>query len=254
MKSECNEYQAKIAASFLGDLPKEEEHALEAHLAACSYCRSERTSYARTIQLLPSLTDEAAPRHFFIHQEERSFTPWRLFLQLPRRWQTAIVCAAALTLLIGFAAISRLQIQSNSNGWAISFGRNNMDESTLKKEVLEIAEKKNREARIEWIREAREIARSQTDQLQQERSQLATLLARRDSGIIGLIAGSEGQVREDTRKLVATLYQLIEQQREQDIKAVSLRLESADANNAIKAQQTNEILDTLLLTAEMKLQ
>jgi hypothetical protein len=255
VKSECSEYQEKIAASVLGDLPEGEKHALEAHLDACSCCSSERDRYARAIQQLSSFNEDEVPRHFFVHPKERASNPWRLFLQLPRRWQTAVAGAAALILLLGIAAISRLQIQSNSGRWAISFGSSTMDVSALKKEILDIAERNNREARTEWKREVQsELARWQSDRLQQVQAQLAADLASRDAGIAALMAGSAGQTREDTQKLVSNLYQIIEQQREQDLKAISLRFDNADANNALKAQQTNEILDTLLLTAEMKFQ
>jgi hypothetical protein len=254
VKSECNEYRGKIAAFFLGDLPEEEKHALEMHLAACVHCRSEQDRYARAMQQLSFLNEEDVPRHFFIHPEERSPNPWQLFLRMQRRWQVAVACAAASILLLGIGAISRLQMQSNSSGWAISFGRNNMEASALKKEILDIAERKNREARMEWMQTVRsEMARSQADRLQQVQYQLTVALEHRDARIASVMAGSKEQIHKDTHELVLALYQIIEQQHQQDLKSINLRFDNTDANNALKVQQTNAILDTLLQTAEMQL-
>jgi len=254
MKSECSEHQKKIAAFFLGDLAEGEKQELEAHLAACSRCSLELNSYARTIQQLTSAMEEPAPHHFFIHSEERSFNPWQLFRRMKPAWQATVTCAVALILLLGIAAISRLQIRSNPDGWMISFGSNEIDWAALKKDFLAAVEKKNQEARIAWIREVHsEIARSHKSLTQQQQLLLAAALSRMDSHIMGRIAGSEGNTREETRRLISDLYRSILQQRAQDLEAINLRFESADANDAIKTRETNEILSALLQITDMRL-
>ena len=75
MKSECSEYQQKIAGSFLGDLSEADRQVLEEHLAACSNCRSEQAGYAEALELLKAASDEAVPRHFFLHEEEQVPNP-----------------------------------------------------------------------------------------------------------------------------------------------------------------------------------
>jgi hypothetical protein len=253
MKSECRKYQEQIAALLLGDLPEKEAGNLEAHLAVCLQCRSERDRYTQSIQQLSSLNEEMVPHHFFIHSEERSSRPWQLFLQMQRRSQAAVACVVAMILALGVAAISQLQIQSNSDGWAVRFGGNDSAASGLKKEILDLVEK-NKEAGKEWAKEfLSEIDRSQTDRVQQVQVRFKAALETRDARIAGLMAGSEGQIREDMQKLLSALYQSIEQRHEQDLKAVYLRLEKIDATNTIKTLQTNAILDTLLQTTEIKL-
>jgi len=254
MKSECSEHQKKIAASFLGDLTNEEKQALEAHLATCSLCRSERESYAQTIQQLALAGEEDVPQHFFIYPEKQSFNPWQLFSQMQRRWQAALAAAAALILWFGAATVSRLQIRSDPSGWSISFGRSDLDPTTLKEEILKAAERKNQESRAAWIREMQtEIARSHDSLTQQETLQLTSALARVDSRIAGRIADSEGHVRNDTQKLVSDLYRAVAQQRAQDLEAISLRFDSTEASNAIESRRTNEVLGTLLEVADLKL-
>jgi hypothetical protein len=254
MKSECSELQNKIAALLLGDLADDEKKTLEAHLATCSHCRSEQDNYLRTIQQMALAGDEDIPHHFFIYPEKRSDNPWQLFLGMRRPWQAAAAGITALILLLGIAAISRLQIRSGNGDWAIIFGRNDVDLAALKSEILEAAEKKNQESRIAWIQEMRgEIENSHTFLTEQQRDQLRAALALMDSRMNGRISGSEGHVREETQQLVADLYRVVSHKQAQDIESINLRLDSTDAKNAIKTRQTNEILGTLLQVADLRL-
>jgi hypothetical protein len=252
VKSECNDFQEKIAALFLGDLSDGEKQALEEHFAECSHCRSERDSYARTVQQLASAGDEAIPHHFFIHSELQSANPWQLFRQMHWRWQAAFTCVAVLILLPGIAAISRVQIRSNTDGWAIGFGSNDIDSVSLKKEILAAVEKKNQEAKAAWIQEVRsELINRQMEYAQQQQFQLTAALTGMDSRLTGRLHNSEGQAREDTQKLISNMYQTIVRQRAQDLETINARFESSDAKNAIKTLQTNEILGTLLQAADL---
>jgi len=147
MRFECNEQRGKIARSLLGDLTAEEHQSLEKHLATCTDCRLERESYVQTLHLMRSVDDEPVPRHFLVHAEERTSSPWQLLRQMKPRWQAVTAAVAGLFLLIGIAAISRLQIRSNSAGWTMSFGRGDIDVAALKEDILKTAEERNREAR-----------------------------------------------------------------------------------------------------------
>jgi hypothetical protein len=254
MNSECSDHQKQIPAFLMGDLSGHEKQKLESHLASCANCRSERERYDAALQQLASVGEETVPHHFFIYPEQQAANPWRLFRQMRLGWQTVLACAAILMFVVAVGAISRLQIQSSPGGWSISFGRNDADLAALKKDFLETTEKKNREARAAWMQEAQsEISRFYDSLNRQQQTQLAKTLARMDSRITGRITNSEGQVREDTQKLVSSLYRVIAQERARDLEAINLRFDSADANNAIKTRQTNEILDTLLQVAEVRL-
>ena len=255
MKSECNEYQKKIAALFLGDLTKEETEALEAHIAVCPHCCAERESYDRTFQQLSFIGEEEVPHHFFLHGKERLSNPWQLFGQMQWQWRAVVAAMAGFLLLLGIAAISHLQIRSNADGWAVSFGRNDMDASALKKDILEAVERRSQEARVAWIEQVRnESLRAQADNARRQQLQLSTALARMDSKLSERILRSEGQARAETQATVAGLYRIMAEQRVRDLEAVNLRFESIDAHNAIEAQQTNEILSTLLQVADLKFQ
>jgi hypothetical protein len=254
MNPGCSEHQKNIAAHFLGDLDERERLALEAHLATCSQCRLEREGYARTMQQLASVGEEEVPRHFFIYPEQSAPSPWQLFRRMSVGWQTASACAVALTLFFGIAAISRLQIRSNPDGWTMSFGSSYFDAGALKNEILEAAKRNNAEAMVGWMKEARsELSQSHDKLTQQQKIQLTEALARMDSQLTRRIKSSEGHVKDDTQVLVSDLYRAITQQRARDLEAINLRFDSTDANNAIKARQTTEILGTLLQVADLKL-
>jgi hypothetical protein len=254
MNSECSEHQKNIPALLLGELTAEEKRKIEVHLASCSHCRSERDSYANTLQQLALVGEETVPHHFFVYPERRGSNTWGFFRQMTLGWQAALISAAMLFLVVGVAAISRLQIRSNPDGWAVSFGHADIDLAALKKDILEASERKNRDARAAWIQEVQaQISRSYDGMSQQQKVQLAKALAQMDSRVTGRITLSEGQAKEDARRLVSNLYQVVSQERARDLEAINLRFDSTDANNAIKARQTNEILGTLLQVADLRL-
>ena len=252
MKSECSECQMKIAGSVLGDLSATEQRALDEHLAACPTCRSEHAGYAEAIELLKSAGDEAVPRHFFVRGEEQVPNPWQLFCRMRPAWRAAMAAVAALLLVICVAAASRMHIRSGSNGWAVSFG--GMDIEALKADILKAAEAQNREFVAGRVQEARAgIAQSNAAAARQQREYLAAELSRLDSRLGRRLELTEGSVRADAQNMVFDVYQTVSRQRAQDLGIVNLRFDALEANNAIKARQTNDILGTLLQVAELRL-
>jgi len=252
MRSECDKYQKNISGSLMGDLAEEERQALEEHLATCSDCRSERESYIRILDLMQSVDDESVPHHFFIHPQEETHNPWQLFGQMKPLWKTTIATAAVLFLLIGIAAISRLQIRSNSDGWVMSFNSSAIDAAALKKDILKTAEELNRQVRIAWTQKVRgEIENSFTDLTTKQRDELMAALARLDSRLTGRLDVAETRIKDDKQKLASEIYHTVDQQRAQDLEVINLRFDSFELNNAIQGRQTDAVLDTLVQLAEL---
>jgi hypothetical protein len=235
-------------------LTAEEQQALEAHLATCSHCRSERESYVHALGLMRSVGDEPVPHHFLVYPQEEASNPWQLLRQMKPRWQAMTAAAVGLWLLMGAAAISRLQIRSNSSGWLVSFGRSDMDAAALKNDILRIAGERDRQAQAAWIREVRaEIARSQTDSTRRQQTELAGALERLNSRLTERMTSAEGRMRNDTQELAVDLYRRVAQQRAQDFDVINARFDSIEASSAVKERQTDAILDTLLQVAELRL-
>jgi hypothetical protein len=241
MKPECVDYQKRIAKSILGDLAAEEQHSLDDHLATCAHCRSERESYLRALDLMKLADEKPVPRHFFIQADERKLNPWEVLRLLKPNWQVATAALAGLFVLI-------------SVGWAMSFGHHDIDVAALKQEILKSVEAQNRADWSTWLQEVRsELARSRADLTQQQEAELTAALARLDSRISGRLKTAEADMKNHTQQTAIALYRTIAQQRSQDLNFINLRFDSFQANSALKEQQTNVILDTLLQVAELRL-
>lgn len=254
MRSECHKYQKNISASLLGDLTEEEQRALEDHLAACSDCRLERENYIRTLDLMRSVNDETVPHHFLVHPQEEISNPRQLFGQMKPIWKTAIAAAAALFLLIGVAAASRLQIRSDPSGWVLSFSRSDIDVAALKKDILETAEERNRQATTAWIQQVKdEIERSTADLTDRQKADLTAAMARLDSRFSQRLDTAEVRMKDDSQRLTDEIYQRIAGQRERDLEAINLRFDGLETSSALKDWQTNAVLDTLVQVAELSL-
>jgi hypothetical protein len=254
MRPECSEFQKRIPKNLLGDLNADQRQALEAHLATCSLCRSEREYYIRILHQMKSLKDEPVPRHFFVYPKEPVSNFWELFFQMKPRWRAATVAFAGLFLLIGVAGISRLQIRSDAAGWALSFGHSDIDVGSLKKDILRTANENDHKAKAAWLQEVRaEIERSQAELARQAQNERTSALAHLDSLLTGRINLAEGRLRGYSQNLALNLFGTVAQQRAKDLQVINLRFDSIEENNAIETRQTDAILDTLLQAAELRL-
>jgi hypothetical protein len=241
MKSECIEYQGKIARKLLEDLTADEQQALEAHIAVCPQCQSEQESYSRTLDLMQSMDNEPAPRHFFVQPQELSLNPWEFFRMLKPRWQAITAAVAGLFLLA-------------SVGGVLGFSRRNVDVAELKKEFLAAAEEQNRRTAESFLQEVRaEISRSRTDLTQRQKTELTAALDRIDTRMTGRLKLAESRVRDDAQKMAVNVYQTVSQQRAQDLNLINLRFDGIETKNAIETRQNDAILSTLLQVSEITL-
>lgn len=241
MKPECNEFQAKIARSLLGDLPADEQNALEAHLAECPQCQSEREAYSRTIGAMQTVDNEPVPRHFFVRAEERSMNPWELFRMLKPRWQAISVAVAGFFLLAAFGGI-------------LGFTRAGVDVAALRKDILSASEEQNRRTSETLLQAMRaEIALSQTELTQQQKAELTAAIDRVDSRVAGRLKLTESRVRDDAQKMAVTVYRTVSRQRAQDLNLINLRFDGIEMKNAIETRQNDAIFSTLLQVSELTL-
>ena len=241
MKPECSEFQKKIARSLMEDLTAEERQGFEEHLAACPHCMAERESYLRTLELMRSTDDQPVPHHFIIPTDRRKSNPWELFRLMKPRWQAVTAALAGMFVLI-------------SIGWAMSLGRNDIDVAALKQDILKSVEEQNRAAKTAWLQEVRaEIAHSGKNLTQQQQAELSDALERLYSRFIGRLQTTEDRMKDYTQEMTVTLNNKVDWQRAQDLNLINLRLDTFQVKSAVKEQQTNVILDTLLQVAELRL-
>jgi hypothetical protein len=238
----------------MGDLNEAEKGELEKHLETCSDCRSERERYIRTLDLMHSVEEEPVPRHFFVPSQAEIRNPRQLFAQMTPLWKATVAAAAVLFLLAGIAAISRLQIRSDSAGWAVSFGRSDIDVAALKQDILKIAEERNRGAIASWNQKLRtDIEHTFEDLTQKQQDEFTAALGRLDSRLTGRLDSAAAEINDDTRALAAEIYRTVARQRAQDLAVINLRMDSFEANSAFKDRQTEAVLDTLVNVAALSL-
>jgi hypothetical protein len=254
MKSQCGEYQKQIPKLALNELTAEEERALKEHIETCSYCQSEQESCFQTIQKLQSVADEPVPRHFFVYEEARKPNPWQLFRQMKPFWQMATGAMACLFFLMGIAVVSRVQVRADHNGWSVTFNRETIDAAAIKEDILKITEERNRASAQAWLQQIRmEIEHSRTDFTRQQREELIAAVAALNSRLSGRIVQETENLRIDTGTLISDMYKTVSRQRARDLALINTRFENTNELGAVKERQTNEILDTLLQVAELKL-
>jgi hypothetical protein len=254
MKSQCTEYQKRIWGLFFGDLNSTERRELEEHLTSCPQCHSERARYAETLDKLKLVEEEPVPGHFFVHPMDERLSIREFFMRLRPTSQILTLTTGAVILLLGIAALSQLKVQVNRGGFSLNFGSNGVDAVALKQEIIQAADAKSRESKAALIQEIRtEIAQSRSDLSRQQRAELRAVLLDLNARLNGRIAQTEKNLKEDSRKIIADLYQAVSRQQVRNLDIINLRFESAEFSNAIKERQTDEILNTLLQDAELRL-
>jgi len=258
MTSECSLNQQRIPRSFVGDLATEEQHSLDARLAACPFCRTEHDRFAETLSVLQSAGDEPVPRHFFVYPKEPALNPWQLFRQMVPRWQVATACMTCLLVFLSVATVSGLQVRRENGAWALSFGTSRTISSSeiaaLKADILRSTEETNREIALRYIQSLRtEMSGALANLGQQQQIQLFGALDRLETRVNNRIVTTADELKASSQNSTAGLYQTVSLQREQDINAVNARLDKVVDNVEVKAHQTDEILETLLQIANLNL-
>jgi hypothetical protein len=257
MVSECGKYQEWIPRSLAGDLSADEQQHLDLHLAGCAPCREEQARYAHTLEMLNTLEDEPAPRHFFVYPPERAANPWQIFRQLTPRWQIASAATLALLVLFSLAAVSGFRIESDRGAWAVGFGRagsrGGVDVASLKADVLKAVEARNQANAMALIQDLRAELVSRTDLTPQQQMQLVEALSGIETRFNSRMNITVDALRAGAEKANLELYQTVSVQRDQDLNRVNTRIDNIAEASEAKFRQTNEILETLLqIVANLK--
>jgi predicted anti-sigma-YlaC factor YlaD len=257
MSEGCSEYQQVLQQSLVNDLTAQEQLALNQHLAGCASCRAEHDRCTHTLRQLQSYGEEPLPRHFFVYPDELETKPWQLFRRLTPLWQTATASLAALLFMVGVAAAFHVQFRSDHGAWTLSFGRATAgipDPVSFKADILKTVEQKNQEAALAWIQGMRdELERTHADITQEQKTQLVAALSVLETRLDDRIALAADDTKTATQKSLVDLYQMLSQQREHDLNAIDSRFTLDADNHAVKARETDVILDTLIQVANLNL-
>ncbi len=264
MTTECSRFRDQIPKAMLGDIGAGEADALASHLAQCGPCRAEQDLYSATFSHLKAASDVSVPRHFFVYEEKGAGNPWQLFRHLRFAWQGALVTALVAVAFLGVAASTRLQIRAGDGALTIGFGplsspgeipaKPTVDTAALEATILNAVKEKTRQDGLELLKTVRaEIAQSNGALGRQQRKQLELALSRVETrmGTNLSLAMNDVQARND--RSMAEMYQAISAQHQRDLNALGTRIDRLAVNGAIKSNQTDAILETLLQVAELRM-
>lgn len=265
MTTACDYFRQQIGKALLDDLGAEERQALEVHLAECPACRLEQELYATTVLQLRSTADVPVPRHFFVHPETSQSTPWRLFQQLNFAWRVIIVAVTIWLVVGGGLLVSNVQFRAESGTYSISFGKppvprparttTGKEIEVLKHDLLVVLEERLQRERLEFIHMVQaELKQSTTLSSQQQRQFLHAALegveARFNNQLTS--AGKELEARND--RALLNLIGAWQTQRERDLVRINASFDQMIAQGQLKERQTDNILNTLIQVAELKMQ
>ncbi len=264
MPLSCNEYRNWISRALLGDLGPSEQQQLETHLLGCPACTAENELYADTFQQLRSIRDAAVPRHFFVYPKEHR--PGLIEFLRSSHWAwKAVAGLAAFTLFATIGSAARnCQFQYEAGVVAFSFGRPLKPISTpsvtpesleiLKSKFAQMLEERSRQDHKQWMDTLRKEVRLTTLTLsQRQQKQWSSALATLEGRVNERIDGSSVALKSGMERSIGNLYQTLQTQRRQDLALTKNRLDRIAVQGAVKDQETDEILTTLLQVAEFKM-
>jgi hypothetical protein len=262
--TECNRYREWIPKSLLGDLGSVERQELERHLAECLPCRAEQDLYATTLGHLRNAPDEAAPRHFFVYEEQARRSPWRLFREMALAWQGAIAAATILLCVVSASAAMHLQVRREGSALTLGFGPlpakevvmppAAVDTNALEARILKAVEEKNQRETLQWVKTLRaEAAAARRNLTPQQAAVLEAALSRLQTRMEDNLSSAVSSIRANNEKSMADMYQAISARRQTDLNMIDRRISSVAATGEMKSNQTDAILETLLQVAELNI-
>lgn len=265
MSTDCGYFRNQIPRAMLGDISSDELQGLNAHLLVCPVCKEEERLYANTLDQLHSVSDSPAPKHFFIYGRPPRQSPWTLFRSMSLAWQGAAASIFVAVALLGALTAARLQVRFEGGAMILSFGGSpvarpspppapGIDMQALEARILQVAEERNRNEVLDWVRTLRdEIARGNRQLDARQRAVLQTALANVENRMAGTLSETAQAVEAKTDKSLGDLYATVSQQRERDGASFNDRINRVALNSETRSNQTDAILETLLQAAELRL-
>jgi hypothetical protein len=261
MTDSCAHYRNLIPAMIIGDPDSAILESLLAHVAGCPSCAKEVEAYQQTLSMLKTVPDYPVPRHFFVYGEAAARSPWALFRQLQPSWRIALAGAAAAMLLMVLALAAGTQVRYEDGTLAIAFGRTGGSPvapgqpgiSTLKTELLNVMEARLQQQAVIFKSTLRtEFAGLESTLSEQQKELLQAGFMRLENHVNDRIQTTQAALQSGTERSMGNLYQLLREERQQDVAAITDRIDMVAARSEAKSDQTDAILSTLLDVAEQR--
>jgi hypothetical protein len=261
MTDTCASFRNNIPAMLLGDPEFTLQDELLAHAGECPACAREIQGYQATIGQIRAIPDLPVPRHFFVYGESAAKSPWMLFRQLQPGWKVAMLANAAAVFVMATLLITGMQMRYESGSFALSFGKpiespaypSRVDVATLKAELSDAMDAKLVAQNQAWKAAMRiEFTQLGTALSDRQKDLLQASLARLENRVNDRILTTQTALQGGTEKALDNMYQLLRFERQQDVIAITDRIDVVAAHSEAKASQTDAVLSTLLDVAEQR--
>ncbi len=263
MSAQCNQYRDRILKSLLKDLNSEDQESLQAHLAECRTCASDRALSIDTLRQLRCQMDVPVPRHFLVSGPRRSST-WSSLADMGLAWRAGLAAAVLLIVALAGFALGNLHFRTGSGEFTVVIGKlpeppslpsvQAVDLQALKFELLRTLEENSRHQNMELAQSLRrELAKRNASSTRRQQKVFEVVLADWEGRMNERFLKTAAAIEDRTERSLAEMYRSIQKQRQTDFTLMTDRLNRVAAQGQVRSIQTDEILATLLQVADLSM-
>ena len=265
MVSNCERAQQLISKALLDELGDAEKQELKFHVPDCHSCTEEQQRYADTVERLRTASTVDIPRHFFVYADPQRNWKSKLGAVFSHPWRLGAAAVILLVLVIGAAALFRLQVRVEHGVFTVGFGQSLSTRSTsaseqtpgltpkLREELIQVIDERSDRKLAELMVAMRaELRRTQDSSTRRQRRQWELLLSGLETRVKHRWDEQRAGLQTEVNQSMARLYHTLQAQREQDLSLIQVRMNRMAADGLMKDKETEEILSTLLQVAEVK--
>lgn len=265
MKPNCELFQQWIPRALLSDLGLEEKRLLESHLSSCSACRQEKERYLSFLPVLNKDIDRPVPRHFFINPASIAESPWSAFARLSFAWKAGLAAAAALLITLGGFGIAKTRIEVGNHGIVLALGQNDLlpdkatyirqtDLQNIRLELTSFLRQKSQSERLEFVKLLKaELTKTNRSLSSSQQQWVLASLRKVEDRLDERILSTGTIIQAQNQQALANLSTSFSRQREKDLNLIETGVQALARRDALKNEQTDAILDTLIQVAELKM-
>ena len=265
MKLNCELVQQWIPQELLSDLGLEEKRLLESHLSTCAACRQEKERYLSFLPLLNKDVDRPVPKHFFINPAATAESTWIAFTRLSFAWRTGLVAATAFLITLGGFVMAKTRIDVGKHGITLAMGRSDLlpdkatyirqtDLQNIRQELTSLLQQKSQSERLEFISMLKEELTKTNRSLSSSQQQWVLASLRKvEDRLDEKILSTGTIIQAQNQQALANLSTSFSRQREKDLNLIDTGVRALARQDALKNEQTDAILDTLIQVAELKM-
>ncbi len=261
MKQACQEYEDRIAAALMGELPPREHRGLEKHLVDCEGCRSEHQAMQATLTQLGSLEEVPVPHHFFVEPPQERVGFLQLLNHLSRGAKAFLAASVALLLVVAVSTLGGAQFRAGMGGFEIAFGGSQLpptgaqldDEKAnrLASEILSAVDQKlgarDQALVAAWRRDVNALG-SQLSPYQQ--TVIRDLMGQQEQRLASEWGRQTGELENGLSNLVVSSYGQLQSRYETNLQELDRILRDFQERGDYQDRQVQYLSDAVLRIAE----